>query len=49
MDNVTARNFIHGIGKRDCGIGIFLWICEMFKSNFFYRTPPVAASVDYVN
>ena len=22
----------------------FLWICEIFKNTFFYRTPPVAAS-----
>ena len=32
--------------KRDSNTGVFLCeICEIFKNTFFYRTPPVAASV----
>ena len=32
--------------ERGFGTGVFLWICEIFKDTFFYRTPPVAAFVD---
>ena len=30
--------------KKDSNTGAFLWNLEIFKSNFFYRTPLVAAS-----
>ena len=29
----------------DFNTGVFLRILQYFKNNFFYRTPPVAASV----
>ena len=31
--------------KRDSFIDAFLWICEISKNTFSYRTPPVAASL----
>ena len=46
------RNFAKLTGKHLCqslffnkvycdsGIDVFLWFCEIFKNNFFYRTPP---------
>ena len=30
--------------KRDSNIDVFCGYCEIFKNNFFYRIPPVAAS-----
>ena len=32
--------------KRDSNTGVFLWYCKIFKSSFFYRTPPVALFVE---
>ena len=36
--------------KRDSGTGVFLWILQISKNTFSYRTPPVAAfeSVAYI-
>ena len=31
--------------KRDSGAGVFMWILEISKNNFYYRTLPVAVSV----
>ena len=31
--------------KRDSGTGVFLWIGEIYKNIFFYKTPLMAASV----
>ena len=39
----------NSIKKRDCEIGIFLWIWEIFNNTFFDRTPLVIASeYDYL-
>ena len=35
--------------ERDSGTGAFLWICETFKNTIFYRTPPVATSINHKN
>ena len=43
--NKTNFNFI----KKDSGTGVFPKCCEISKNTFFYRAPPVAASVTYDN
>ena len=32
--------------KKDSKTGVFLWILRNFQDHFFYRTPPVVASVN---
>ena len=39
-----ALNFI----KKRLQPGVFCEICEIFQNIFFYRTPPVAASVMHI-
>ena len=35
--------------KRDSNTGAFCEYCEIYKNDFFYRTPPAVASANSVN
>ena len=43
QENTCLRSSLE-ILSRDFSTDVFLWINEIFKNNFFYRKPPVAAS-----
>ena len=41
----ALKNFaIFTLLKRDSNTGVFFWDLQNFEEQFFYRTPPVAAS-----
>ena len=44
QENTCPRHSLEILLKREFNTDTFLWISKIFKSNCFYRTPPVAAS-----